>query len=263
MPNNVAADQLFAAFHGNMQVPPLTETRPDLTLDEGYRIASDIHARRVARGERPVGRKIGFTNRTIWPIYNVDAPVWGWMYDHAVQDIPSDGVVTLPVLPEPRIEPEIVFGFKASPSPDMDDAALVDCIDWVAHGIEIVVSLYPGWKFTAPDSVAALAMHGALWIGTRQTPTPERLAALATSAITLTGPDETHRGSGSDVLDGPLSALRYLLGQIGRMPNATSIQAGEVVTTGTLTDARPIAAGQTWRTEFDTPLLQGLTVHFR
>jgi len=263
VPRNIAAEALYAAFHGNMQVPPLTDKMlPDLTLDEGYRIAADIHARRVFNGQEVAGRKIGFTNRSIWPIYNVDAPVWGWMYAHGVSEIPEDGVIPLPPVPEPRIEPEIVFGFRTSPSPDMDLEALSACLDWVAHGFEIVTSLYPGWRFTAPDAVAGMAMHGALSVGERMAPTPERLDALATCKVILTGPEGAHQGSGSDVLGGPLLALQYLIRQIDRMPDAGPIQPGEVVTTGTLTDARPIAAGEMWRTEFDTPLLQGLTVSF-
>lgn len=262
MPEFWATDTLYAAFHGNMQVAPLTASMPELTLDQGYRIASEIHARRIAHGATVAGRKIGFTNRTIWPIYNVDAPVWGWMYDSGVQDIPADGIIPLPALPEPRIEPEIVFGFKASPAPDMDLTALAGCIDWVAHGIEIVTSLYPGWRFTAPDAVAAMAMHGALWIGPRMAPTPERLEAITTCGITLTGPDVVLTGHGVDVLGGPMMALRHLVQEVDRMPQADLIQPGEVVTTGTLTDARPIAAGDTWSTQFDTPLLDGLTVTF-
>lgn len=263
MPENIAADQIYAAFHGNMQVQPLTSgLLPDLTLDEGYAIAAEVHARRVANGDRPVGRKIGFTNRTIWPIYNVDAPVWGWMYDHGVSEIPPDGLVSLPALPEPRVEPEIVFGVKKTPIPDMDLDELARCIDWVAHGFEIVVSLYPNWQFTAPDSVAAMAMHGGLCIGERLEPTPARLAALSTCNVTLTGPTETLSGSGADVLGGPLLALQYLVSQIHRMPDAPQLQPGEIVTTGTLTDARPIAPGEEWSTTFDTPLIAGLSVRF-
>lgn len=262
MPEFAAAETLYEAFLGNKQVPPLTHTVPDLTLDQGYQIASEVHDRRLAKGEAAVGRKIGFTNRNIWPIYNVDAPVWGWMYDSGVKNIPADGVIAVPELPEPRIEPEIVFGFKTSPTPDMDLTDLAACLDWVAHGFEIVISLYPDWTFTAPDSVAGLAMHGALWVGERLDPTSERLEALTTCGVTLTGPDETLIGHGGDVLGGPLFALQYLVSQISRMPGARPIQPGEVVTTGTLTDARPVAAGQTWRTEFDTPLLQGLSVQF-
>jgi 2-oxo-3-hexenedioate decarboxylase len=262
VPEHSVTDALYAAFRDNRQVPPLTNAMADLTLDQGYHIAAGIHARRLADGDRVAGRKIGFTNRSIWPIYNVDAPVWGWMYDSGVHELPTDGVPPLPALPELRIEPEIVFGFKAAPSPDMSLTDLADCIAWVAHGFEVVTSLYPDWRFTAPDAVAALAMHGALWVGPRLDPTPDRLEALTTCGVTLTGPDEKLIGHGVDVLGGPLMALHHLVGQVPRMPDAGLIQPGEIVTTGTLTDARPIAAGQTWRTEFDTPLLTGLSIQF-
>ncbi len=259
---DTAADALLAAFDGNSQIGLLTDASPALTLDQGYGIAAQVGEMRRARGEQIAGRKIGFTNRTIWPIYNVDAPVWDWMYDGGVSDIPSDGVIPLPALPELRIEPEIVFGFKATPAPDMDLTDLADCIDWVAHGFEIVTSLYPGWRFTAPDAVAAMAMHGALWVGPRSAPTQDRLEALTTCGVKLGGPGEDLIGHGVDVLGGPLVALQYLVSQIGRMPGADVIQPGEVVTTGTLTDARPIAPGQTWETTFDTPLIDGLRVTF-
>ncbi|MFA8385710.1 MAG: 2-keto-4-pentenoate hydratase [Pelagibaca sp.] len=259
---DTAANALLEAFDRNSQIAPLTDTSPDLTLDEGYGIAAQVGEMRRARGEQIAGRKIGFTNRTIWPIYNVDAPVWGWMYDGGVHDIPADGVIPLPALPELRIEPEIVFGFKASPTPEMDLTDLADCIDWVAHGFEIVTSLYPAWRFTAPDAVAAMAMHGALWVGPRSAPTQDWLKALTTCGVTLNGPEEQLIGQGVDVLGGPLMALHYLVSQIDRMPGAAPIQPGEVVTTGTLTDARPIAPGQIWETSFDTPLIDGLRVTF-
>lgn len=256
------AAALLAAFDRNTQVPPLSDSDPALTLDDGYRIAADIWNLRTQRGEDVAGRKIGFTNRKLWPIYNVDAPVWGWMYQSGVHDIPTDGRIALPDLPALRIEPEIVFGFKSSPRPDMDLTELSDCIDWVAHGVEIVTSLYPDWRFTAPDSVAAMAMHGALWVGARQEPTADRLEALTTCGITLTGPSETLVGHGVDVLGGPMMALRHLVSQVDQMPGAGPIQPGEIITTGTLTDARPIVPGETWRTEFDTLLLDGVTITF-
>jgi 2-keto-4-pentenoate hydratase len=66
---------------------------------------------REARGERPIGRKIGFTNRTIWAEYGVYAPIWGYVYDRTVQEFTGDGLeVSLDSLAEPRIEPEIMLG---------------------------------------------------------------------------------------------------------------------------------------------------------
>ena len=68
---------------------------------------------------------------------------------------------------EPRIEPEIVFKLAVAPVPGMDEKTLLAGVDWVAHGFEIVQSIFPGWQFSAPDTVAAFGLHGALLIGPR------------------------------------------------------------------------------------------------
>ena len=120
------------------------------------------------RGETPVGRKIGFTNRTIWAEYNVYGPIWGYVYNRTVHNLAEIGdTFSLVGLAEPRIEPEIVFKLALAPAPGMDETALLACIDWVGHGFEIVQSIFPGWKFSAPDTVAAFGLHGALLIGPR------------------------------------------------------------------------------------------------
>ena len=77
----------------------------------------------------------------------------------------STGTSPLVGLAEPRIEPEIVFRLAAAPTPGMDERALLGCVDAVAHGFEVVQSIFPGWGFTAPDAVAAFGVHGALLLG--------------------------------------------------------------------------------------------------
>lgn len=253
------AQALLEAFDGGTQVAPLTDARL-LNIDDGYAIAAQIHDLRKARGENTVGRKIGFTNRTIWPIYNVDAPVWGWVWDSGLHDIPASGEITLPPQAELRIEPEIVFGFAQSPDADMTDADLWACVDWVAHGFEIVTSAFPGWRFTAPDTAAGQAMHASLWIGPRLPANQVDPADLARFGLTLQGPNTRLSGTGADVLGGPLDALRHLLSEIPRMPGAGPVAKGEVVTTGTLTDAPLIASGQDWRSEINGLALDGLAV---
>ncbi|RMD91204.1 MAG: hydratase, partial [Alphaproteobacteria bacterium] len=113
------AARLLEAWDGGRQITPPSETEPGFDLARGYAVAAEIAAARTARGERIIGRKIGFTNRNLWPLYGVDGPIWGWMYAHTVADIPADGRIPLPTQPEPRIEPEIAFGFRATPAPGM------------------------------------------------------------------------------------------------------------------------------------------------
>ena len=86
---------------------------------------------------------------------------------HGTRFAKIDGTFSLAGLAEPRIEPEIIFKLATAPTPDMNEVALLEIIDWVAHGFEIVQSIFPGWKFSAADTVAAFGLHGALLIGPR------------------------------------------------------------------------------------------------
>lgn len=259
------AAELLALLGSGRSCAPLSSRLPGFDLAVAYRVAARVHAARVARGERPVGRKIGFTNRTIWAEYGVWAPIWGWMYDSTVHALPPPGAAfPLAGLAEPRIEPEIVFGIARAPAPDMDDAALLDCIDWVAHGFELVQSVYPRWQFSAADTVAAFGLHGALLVGPRHPVAPDRarwLASLAQFEIDLCcdGQVQDH-GRAANVLDGPLVALRHLVQVLAADATAAPLAASEVVTTGTLTRALPVAAGQTWTTRLRGVALPGLSL---
>jgi 2-oxo-3-hexenedioate decarboxylase len=131
---------------------------------------------------------------------------------------------------------------------------------------EIVQSIYPDWKFTAADTVAAFGLHGALLIGQPRAVGDEHAAwraALSRFRITLScDGDEADRGEAANVLGGPLSALRHLVDLLAQDAAQPPLAAGEIVTTGTLTRALPIARGQRWRTTLDGVALPGLDVSF-
>ena len=218
---------------------------------------------REARGESPVGRKIGFTNRAVW----AHEPMWGYVYDRTIHTV-SGGETTLSLagLVEPRIEPEIVFRLALAPAPAMDERSLLACVDAVAHGFEIVQSIYPGWVFSAPDAVAAYGVHGKLVVGPWQTiaaDSDDWFQSLSTFEINLEldGAIADH-GHAANVLGGPLTALRHLVGLLARDRVNPSVTAGEIITTGTLTRALPVAPGQTWRTELTGIKLEGMAVRF-
>jgi 2-keto-4-pentenoate hydratase len=77
---------------------------------------------------------------------------------------------------------------------------------------------------------------------------------LAATHLTLFKGDETiDKGTGVNVLDGPLHALHHFVQELQACPGAPALQPGEVITTGTWTDAWPIVPGETWRAEFEAP----------
>jgi 2-oxo-3-hexenedioate decarboxylase len=239
-----------------------------LPLDEAYQRALGLRALRMARGEQPRGYKIGFTNRTIWPRYGVYAPIWGTVWDTTLAFCDDAGEVSLARSCQPRIEPECVFGLAATPpaAATLDD--LRACIAWIAPGFEIVQSHLPDWKFAAADTVADGGLHARLLVGRRMDAAtlPADAAgferALATARITLwRGDAQVDEGVGANVLDGPLHALLHFLQALRACPGAADLQPGDVVTTGTWTDAWAVQPGETWRADF-SGALSPLTVHF-
>ena len=262
------AAECLAALEGGASLTPLCGRVPGFGLREAYRVTAALRRLRQARGDRKVGRKIGFTNRTIWAEYGVYAPIWGEMWHDTVRDLADcrDGVA-LARFAEPRLEPEIAFGIKRALEPGMDEAALLDCAEWVAHGFEIVQSPFPGWRFQAPDTVAVNGLHGACLLGPRRAlRAGERAAwldALARFTIALARDGTVvDRGRAENVLGGPLSALKHLVGLLADDPDNPPVGAGEIVTTGTLTRAFPIAPGETWRTQPDGIALDGIAIRF-
>ena len=260
------ADEVFATIGTPRQIPAFTSRSAGLTLEEAYRVIAGLNRRREARGEKRLGRKIGFTNRTIWAQYNVYAPIWGYVYDSTVFDLSHTASLPLGGFAEPRIEPEIVFGLASAPAADMDETALLACVDWVAHGFEIVQSIFPQWQFSAADTVAANGVHGALAIGPRHKIGPRAgqwQKELPAFAIDLLWDGRLmDRGHAANVLDGPISALRHLVGLLERNGINPPLAAGEIVTTGTLTRALPVNSGETWSTALKDIALDPIRLRF-
>jgi 2-oxo-3-hexenedioate decarboxylase len=263
------AREVLAALDERRQLPPLSNREP-ITPDRAYRITAAVRRLREQRGERVVGRKIGFTNESIWPEYGVHAPIWGYVYDttlHRLADL--SGPFDMAHLVEPRIEPEVMFGLARRPEAGMNERALLSCIDWVAHGFEIVQSLFPGWRFRAADTIAAFGLHGALFLGEPQAVTPENadawLAHLASFEISLLrGGVEADRGRASNVLGGgPVAALRRLIELLAQDPASPPLGAGEIISTGTLTRAWPMRSGETWSTRLNGVPLDGAALATR
>jgi 2-keto-4-pentenoate hydratase len=259
------AEELIALSQSVRETRPFTDTYPSLTPGEGYEAAAALHRYRVSQGWVPVGRKIGFTNRTIWPRYGVYEPIWGTVYDRTLTRATGErSLVPLEGLLNPRIEPEICFALKSAPR-GASIEALLEAIEWVAHSIEIVQSRFAGWKFKLADCTAANGLHGRLVVGP---PVPLRELPQLASALPslevelLKEGAAVDRGIGANVLDSPLLALSHLVAVLAKQPGAASLAPGEIISTGTITDAHPVRPGETWSTRLHGLPLPGLTVRF-
>jgi len=245
--------------------PPGVVGGPDHAA--AYQKALAVRRLRQQRGEVPRGYKIGFTNRTLWSRYQVFGPMWGtvWhtglVFGELAEPGQAQGQIDLSATCQPRLEPEIVFGMKATPAADASMQQLLDAIDWIAPGFEVVQSHCLDWKFTATDTMADGGLHARLLVGQRLAVTSLASDAqalhhlLAQAQVTLfKNGQAVEQGTGANVLDSPLKALHHFLAELRQCPGAVDLQAGDVVTTGTWTDAWPLRAGERWRAEFSAPL---------
>lgn len=259
------AAEILAAFDAGGQIAPLAGRVPGFGKADAYAVTAELRRLRQMRGEKPVGRKIGFTNRGIWAEYAVYEPIWGDMYDTTVADAAVGMTLIVSHLPEPRIEPEIVLGIAGEIRPGMTPVELFEAVGWIAHGFEIVQSVFPAWRFAAEDCIADGGLHGRLAVGPRLAVGTANRAPLfdALTSFTIELSQDgavVDRGTGANVLDGPVHALSHLVEVLARDPANPMLRPGEMVTTGTLTRAFPVVPGERWSTRLEGIDLPGLDV---
>ncbi len=266
---NEIASRLIRAYDRAETLEPFTSADPNFDMAQGYAVQHEVLKRRLAQGWQPVGRKIGFTNRSIWPRYNVDRPLWAHVWSRTLH-FAANGRAQISLAPmvQPRIEPEVVFKLRSNIPVTDDPNVVLDGVEWIAAGFEIVQSHFPDWKFKAPDCTAGFGLHGALIVGT-----PIAVDAINRHALvrllesfTLTlrrGDQVMETGTGAVVLGNPALAISHLAGVLAQQPQFPALAAGEIVTTGTLTDALPIVPGEIWSSDYGSLGFPGIELLFR
>ena len=261
------ARELLHALDTGGTVPSVVGRDPGFGWNEGYAVAEELLRLRRARGERTLGRKIGFTNRNIWAEYGATAPIWAHVYDRTViQAENGRAAVSLRGSARPRLEPEIAVRLKAPlPAGVLEPARVLEAVEWIAPSFEIVDCHFADWKFGPADSAADFSLHWRLVLGSPHPVAGEDLRAVANQMrdcrVTLSRNGQVaDRGVGANALGHPASALAHLSEALSRQPAFEPLAAGEIITTGTLTAAMPIAPGETWSTSYEGIPLQGITL---
>ncbi len=221
---------------------------------------------RTAEGHRTIGLKVGFANKAMWRALKLDTLVWGHMYDDTVRPaINNAATIAIGRMFAPKIEPEIVFTIKKPlPESGADPAAVLDAVESISLGFEIIDCVYPGWKITPIDFVAAYGLHAGLIVGSPMAVTSDNIASLveqlAAFTVTLQKNGETvAQGAGKNSLKSPALCLAELASALAKQ-GAPPLAPGELVSSGTLTEAQLIAAGDSYTAVVEGINLPPLTV---
>jgi 2-keto-4-pentenoate hydratase len=276
IPGNIEiyAHQLMEV-RANARILPLLSQAQPITIEDANSIARRIMGFRMALGEKPVGKKIMFNVRAETLLFGEEdrrEPIWAPIYNTTIRHADHNhGIQSLAGAVQPCIAPQIVFKLGTTPPVGASMEELTECVEWVAHGLEIVSCPFAGWTFTIADAIAAFGLHGTLIIGEPHAlsfATQNKLATMLDNAsLSMSGTENKHGmmsgvGFCSDDLDHPVHALWHLHRLLYRQSLFAPLQEGELVSVGVWTETYPVAGHQTWTTQFTGIDLPGMTLQF-
>ncbi len=236
-------DQLFNALIEARPIAPLTEGNPGLTLEHAYQIQQHVISRRVATGERIIGKKIGVTSQAVMDMLGVHQPDFGQLTDAMV--VNPGASIAMNTLIQPKAEGEIAFVLKHDLSgPGITVADVLRATDGVMACFEIVDSRIRDWKITIQDTVADNASCGVFVLSDKLV-SPRSLDLYTTGMVLEKNGRIVGTGAGAATLGSPAVAVAWLANTLGRL--GMSLKAGEVILSGALSAMVPVVAGDNLR----------------
>ncbi|NBM16127.1 2-keto-4-pentenoate hydratase [Streptomyces sp. GC420] len=228
-----AAQVLLGCEDGRRDRSPITDEWPELDLSTAYRVQDETLRRRLDRGERLIGVKLGLTSRAKQKRMGVDSPLTARLTDAMV--LPAGEPVPQDRLIHPRVEPEIVFVMKDRlAGPGVTAAQALAAVGTVFGGAEVIDSRYRDFRFTLPDVVADNASSGVYVTG--PVGLDPRSLDLAMEAVLVEVDGRiVDSATGAAVQGHPAEALALAANDLGR--RGLAIEPGWVVLTGGMTDA--------------------------
>lgn len=233
------ADYLDGA---RLRITAVPQLPAGLELADAYAVQRAVVDRRLARGERLVGTKLGMTSRAKMEQMGISEIICGQLTDAMV--IPDGGAVDLTTLIHPRVEPEVAFRLARDVDLADPDVDIVACADAAAPALEIIDSRYADFRFSLPDVVADNTSAAYFVVGAWRPAMPdvwrETLGALRVEL--LVDGEAVERGWTTEILGHPLDALRALV-PLARQ-YGLPLTAGQVILAGAATAAVPLRPGR-------------------
>ncbi|MGC4250333.1 MAG: fumarylacetoacetate hydrolase family protein [Sphingobium sp.] len=256
MSTNITAivDRLDAARLDRM---PTGQFDPPFDLDCGYAAQKESVTRRMARGERVIGLKMGFTSRTKMAQMGVADMIWGRLTDAMI--VEDGGVLDTSAFIHPRTEPEIAFLLARPISGPITPLQALEAVAAVAPAIEIIDSRYKDFRFTHEEVVADNCSSAAVVVG----PWRPRTIDTANLGMMLSVDGRPrHYASSAALLGHPLRSLVAASRLVARYgASGGELESGSIILAGAATAAVPVEPGRHISLEVERLGTTGFTAH--
>ena len=233
-------DELYEALIGQRMIDPITDREPEITIEDAYAISQHLLDRRLAAGEKVIGKKIGVTSKAVQTMLNVHQPDFGFLTDAMVYNSGEE----LPIserLIQARAEGEIAFVLEHDlQGPGITSADVLAATAGVMPCYEIVDSRIRDWKIKIQDTVADNASCGLFVLGDSLV-SPHDVDLTTCGMVLEKNGEIVATGAGAAALGSPVNAIAWLANTLGIF--GIALQAGEVILSGSLAALIPVQAG--------------------
>jgi 2-oxopent-4-enoate/cis-2-oxohex-4-enoate hydratase len=233
-------DELYEALSGRRTLRPFTERFSDISIEDAYHISLRMVERRVAAGERIIGKKIGVTSKVVQNMLNVHQPDFGYLTDKMAysqgQEVPISELLI-----QPKAEGEIAFILKKDLiGPGITNADVLAATECVMPCFEIVDSRIEDWQIKVQDTVADNASCGLFVLGDRAVD-PRKVDLTTCGMVVEKNGSIISTGAGAAALGSPVNCVTWLANRLGEF--GIPLKAGEVILSGSLVPLEPVKAG--------------------
>jgi len=236
-------DTLYEALVARQPVAPLTATHPEMTIEDAYHVQQRMLARRLEKGERIIGKKIGVTSKAVMNMLGVHQPDFGYLTDGMVYN--EGETIEMAGLIQPKAEGEIAFLLKKDlQGPGVTAADVLAATEGVMACFEIVDSRIQDWKIKIQDTVSDNASCGVFVLGDQLVDIAGLDLALCGMVLEKNG-EIVVTGAGAATMAHPVNAMVWLANTLGQL--GIALKAGDIVLSGAMGAMVPVVKGDNLR----------------
>ena len=221
------------------EVTKITDDYPNMTFTDATDVQWEIRRRKMSRGHKVVGMKMGLTSWAKMKQMGVEMPCYGFLADYF--SLPDGAQVPFDELIHPKVEAEIAFVTnKELSGRNLTVADVLAATELVVPAVEIIDSRYKDFKFDLTSVQADNSSSTRFVVGSHAAK-PEDFDWSTIGVVMQKNGEIIELGAGAAVLDHPAASVAMLATMLAERDKV--IPAGTFIMTGGITAAVLVEKG--------------------
>lgn len=246
--HQMLAEVLDNAMYNGHEIERLTAKHPDLNLNDAYLIQDEGIKLRLARREKLIGLKMGFTSEAKRQQMGLGLPIYGVLTD--AMQVPAGATFELKGKIHPKIEPEIAFIIARELKGSVTHADVLESCSGVCAAMEILDSRFTGFKYFSLPDVVADNCSSSYFVLSKQIHNP-RTVDLSNLKMEMEIDGNVVQSAQSSAISGhPINSIIQLCELLDS--RGLSLPAGTIVLAGAATAAVQMTSGMKVRTRVES-----------